>query len=208
MTAFALPDQINGMTTVKSEDASEWHKLFAEAEKRIKEIEHADEGLDIPAINELRYAAFHLLEILTSSPAKQAAHAPKLTAHLQRAIYDASEALISLQLKELKTFQEDYRLIVVSDVVKNYQELMQQAEEASSLIKGNQRSREGRETYYSDALQHVDTLKKTNIILRAARDELNKKLTLHRRDSRRWLIGTVIAAVAATVGLAKLLGAF
>lgn len=71
IAAFALPAQMNGTTTVKSEDASEWHKLFAEAEKRIKEIEHSNEGLDIPAINELRYAAFHLLEILTSSPANQ-----------------------------------------------------------------------------------------------------------------------------------------
>lgn len=196
------------MTTVKSEDASEWHKLFAEAEKRVKEIEHSNEGLDIPAINELRYAAFHLLEILTSTPANQETHKPKLKAHLQRAIYDACEALISLQLKELKTFQDDYRLIVVSDVVKNYQELMQQAEEASSLIKGNQRGHEGRETYYSDALQHVDTLKKTNITLRAARDDLNKKLVLHRRDSRRWAIGIILTAATAIVGLAKLFGAF
>lgn len=85
---------------------------------------------------------------------------------------------------------------------------MQQAEEASSLIKGNQRGHEGRETYYSDALQHVDTLKKTNITLRAARDDLNKKLALHRRDSRRWVIGIILTAATAIVGLAKLFGAF
>lgn len=205
MTAFALPTEMNGTTTVKTDDAAEWHKLFAEAEKRIKEIEHANEGLDIPAINELRYAAYHLLEILNSSPTSQEAHKPKLKAHLQRAIYDACEALISLQLKELKTFQDDYRLIVVSDVVKNYQELMQQAEQASSLIKGNKRGHEGRESYYADALKHVDTLKVTNVTLRAARDDLNKKLALQRRDSRRWILGIIVTLC---LGLGKLFGTF
>lgn len=199
--SFILPPEPNGTVIVKSEDARRWHNLFAEAEKRIKEIEHFNEGLDIPAINELRYVSFHLLEILTSPPAAQESHNAKVISHLQRAIYDACEALISLQLKELRKFQEDYRLTVVSDVINNYQELMQNAEEASSLIKGKQRGHDGREDYYADALKHVDVLQKINITLRAARDELNKKLNIQRRDSRRWVIGIGTALIAAIVGL-------
>lgn len=196
-----LPEELNGAVTIKSEDAIHWHELFAQAERRIKEIEHFNEGLDIPAINELRYVSYHLLEILTSTPVNQATHKVKVVSHLQRAIYDACEALISLQLKELRTFQDDYRLVVVSDVIKNYSELTADAEAASALIKGSQRGHDGREAYYSQALNHVDALSKINATLRAARDELNKKLELRRQDSRRWVIGISVTVAAIVVGL-------
>lgn len=196
-----LPAELNGAVAIKSEDANQWHELFSQAEKRIKEIEHFNEGLDIPAINELRYVGYHLLEILTSEPIKQEEHKRRVVSHLQRAIYDACEALISLQLKELRTFQEDYRLVVVSEVVKDYQQLMTEAEAASSMIKGTQRGHDGREAYYTQALGYVDTLSKINTILRAARDELNKKLEQRRRESRRWVIGIVVTVIAAAVGL-------
>lgn len=197
----ALPNQPNGLSTIKTEDAQDWHKLFAEAEKRIKEIEYAQQGLDIPAINELRYVAFHLLEVLISDQVGQGEHKPKIVSHLQRAIYDACEALISIHLQELRQFQEDYRLIVVSDVVKDYQSLMQEAEEARRLISGIQRGHDGRASYYEKALQHVDALKKINTALRVSRDELNKKLEGHRRESRRWMIGTGLAVLTIVAGL-------
>jgi hypothetical protein len=104
-------------------------------------------------------------------------------------------------LTELKKFQDDYRLAVVSNVIANYQELREKAEEASSLIKGEQRGHDGREAYYAEALKHVETLNKINITLRAARDELNKALAIQRRDSRRWAIGLAAAVLAAIVGL-------
>lgn len=195
-----LPNEVNGIVTVKAEAAKEWHALFVQAEQKIKEIEHCGQGLDIPAINELRYVAFHLLEILTIPASEQADHYKKVVAHLQRAIYDACEALISLQLKELQAFQSDYRLIVVSEVVKNYQELMTEAEAASTLIKGAHRGHEGRTAYYEEALKHVDTLTKTNSSLRVARDELNKKLAIQRRDSRRWAIGITATIVITIIG--------
>lgn len=199
--SVVLPDQPNGLVMLKTEDARAWHTLFAEAEKRIKEIEHFQEGLDIPAINELRYVAFHLLEALISDSAAQENHKSKIVSHIQRAIYDACEALISIHLHELRQFQDDYRLIAVSDVVKDYQSLMVEAEEAKRLISKNRRGHDGRDAYYEKALQHVDTLQRTNSILRASRDELNKKLQNHRRESRRWIIGTGLAILTMVVGL-------
>lgn len=201
MTICLPSDSTKEFATIAITDVAEWHELFQEAERRIKEIE-LHEGLDIPAINELRYVAFHLLEILNAAdPSEKEAHKPKVKAHIQRATYDACEALISIQLKELMQFQEDYRLVVISEVVKNYQELMQQAEQAKSLIKGKQRGHDGREAYYADAMNHVQVLSGINTTLRAARDELNKKLLIQRRDSKRWAIGIAAAIIVAIIGL-------
>lgn len=196
-----LPGSPNGAVVVKTEDAAIWHDLFAQAERRIKEIEHFNEGLDIPAINELRYVSYHLLEMLVAPSVSRDEHGGKVVSHLKRAIYDACEALISIQLEELRTFQVDYRLVVVSEVIKDYSILMQDAEAASALIKGTQRGHDGREEYYTQALKHVDALSKINITLRAAREELNKKLEARRRDSRRWIIGVSVTVLASVVAL-------
>lgn len=196
-----LPNQPNGLSIVKMEDAQAWHKLFAEAEQRIKQIEHTQQGLDIPAINELRYVAFHLLEALVSDQVGQDRHKPKILSHIQRAIYDACEALISIHLHDLRRFQEDYRLVVVSEVIKDYSSLMEKAEEAKRLISETRRGHDGRASYYEIALQHVDTLTQINATLLASRDELNKKLTNQRKESRRWVIGTLLVLCGIVAGL-------
>lgn len=209
-TNVILPTEPNGTIFLKSEIVTEWHALFEEAEKRIKEIEHDNEGLDIPAVNELRYVAYHILQaLMAKNQATKDEECRRALSHLHRSIYDACEALISIQLTQLLKFQSDYQLVPVSTVVKNYQELMEKAESASSLIKGTHRGHDDREKYYGKALEYASQLREINGILRASRDELNKQLAIERRNSRRWVIGAILTGtgiIAATiVGVAKFL---
>lgn len=49
------------------EDIQELTKLYQEAEEILKEIERdTQEGIVVPAVNELRYAGYHLLQALNS----------------------------------------------------------------------------------------------------------------------------------------------
>lgn len=194
-------EKAGGVIYIPQEDIDTWRALFSRAEQRIKEIEHKNEGLDIPAINELRYAGFHLLEVLKQGNCSNPIERQKVTAHIKRAVYDASEALIGIQLNEILKFQDDYRLVVVADVIPEYQQLMQSAEAARELVRGPHKGHDNRDGYYEDALKHVDELKRVNQILRVGREELNKRLALERRTSRRWAIGVAVSIIAAILGV-------
>jgi len=192
-----VPESAAGRVYIPQEDIDTWRDLFASAERRIKEIEHGNEGLDIPAINELRYAGFHLLEVLKHGNTNSVHERQKVTAHIKRAIYDASEALIGIQLKDICKFQDDYRLVVVAEVIPEYQKLMESAEAASELVRGPHKDHDNRDCYYEEALKYVDELKRVNRILRAGRQELNKRLEIKRQTSRRWAIGLAVGAISA-----------
>jgi hypothetical protein len=106
-------------------------QLFAKAEQCIKDIEHNSEGLDIPSINELRYFGWHLLKALTKNNLEELNKAKN---HAKRAIFDACEAQIVSNLTAIEKFQDDYRIVNVSEVLRNYSDLMVSAETAKVFI--------------------------------------------------------------------------
>ena len=100
---------------------SEISDLFKLAEKKIKFVENLDEGLLFPAVNQLRYVAFHLLrESEAQDISLKQEELRKAKNHCQRAIYDSVETGITFCLVKIHEFQEDYKLIVVADVVPAY----------------------------------------------------------------------------------------
>ena len=90
------------------------------AEQHIKLVEH-HEGLAFPPVNELRYAGQHLCRALveTDDGAKEK-HYQDALGHCRRASYDALEILLSYYLERCIKFQDDYRQVVITDVLKSY----------------------------------------------------------------------------------------
>ncbi len=117
-------------------------------------------------------------------------------------MYEAAEAGIIQALREMEDFRDEFRDVVVKDVVDNYLDILIQSESARNLIiKG----RSGRESVESQTAQFMESFRglvRTLKTLGAARDDLNaKKRALVRENRRFWIavigiIGTVAIAVS------------
>ncbi len=114
---------------------SEISELFVLAKEKIKLIEHLDEGLTFQAVNQLRYVAFHLLRAdKTTEENLKKEELRKAKNHCERAIYDAVEPGIVHYLEEIRTFQNDYRMVEITNIIPNYLDISRKADESSGFI--------------------------------------------------------------------------
>ena len=88
-------------------------KEFQSAENKIKQLELMDKNISIPAINELRYVAYHLLTAGQNSSSDETTieELKKATRHTRRAYYDAIEAMLLFLLNRLENFDKVYNTI-------------------------------------------------------------------------------------------------
>ncbi len=82
-------------------------EIFADAENKIKSIERETSELSIPSVNQLRYVAYHLIEILKNSENIDE-ELDKAINHAKRAKYDVLEISCLYYLEEIKEFQDNY----------------------------------------------------------------------------------------------------
>lgn len=179
------------------EKIKELHALFSRTEKRLKKMEYDGEGLDIPAINELRYVAFHLIKSLMGEQ-EQEAELEKAMNHARRAFYDASEACIVLHLSKIKEFEDKYQIAIsISDVIKDYSAHRVKAERARKFLQDG--DRQEKLSFYEDAEEHLLALEGLVELLFALQGELDAKVREQGRVVRRWSIGVLIGMLAAIV---------
>ncbi len=184
--------------------------LFHEAECELKKIEHINDELPIPPINELRYAGHHLARAWSARDKgdEQACggEIDKAARHCQRAIYDAHEVGIQFNLKRIQQFQEDYRTVPVVEVVKNYAELRAQAKAANDHIQLIASKHKGeRDGYYAECREHYNKVKTVADTLDESRDGLNVQIARDARTTRRWAIGIFVGVLSLMVGVAAVI---
>jgi len=177
----------------------EYKKLFQDAEKQIKILENYGFGLNIPAVNELRYVSYHFLGMFSHNDAEIIEDWKKIKGHIQRATYDACEATIFYNLHQYKKFKEDYELIVISEVIPNYLDLKNEADNIKDSINNIKRGEESRDAYYAVAIEYTNKIIEINAKLENAREELNKKMKLIRMKWYRWIVVISVPIVIAIV---------
>jgi hypothetical protein len=168
-------------------------ELFTEAESAIKYIEDFGENLLVPAVNQLRYTGNHLIRYLSSPDNTEELN--DATKHVKRATYDAYETAMLYHHLEYNKFQDDYRRVVVANVIANYSEIQKEIEDSRDFVRKNNGSKTRGENY-KNGKEHLDRLIKNTKILNSSRDELNK---LAKKDRNNFII-TLIAIVIAAVG--------
>ncbi len=94
--------------------------LFKLAEQYAKEVEMLRSEVQIPAINELRYAGYHILNAIDDEETVSEVELLKARSHCHRAMYEAVESGIMFCLDEIKDFQEKHSDVVVSEVIADY----------------------------------------------------------------------------------------
>ncbi|MDL2269251.1 hypothetical protein LJC71_08875 [Desulfosarcina sp. OttesenSCG-928-A07] len=187
---------------------AEIDQLFKLAEEKIKLVENLD-GLPFPAVNQLRYVAFHLLRAEFAPDEKhRESELRKAKNHCQRAIYDASEIGIMHYLNEFALFQNDYRTTTITDVVPDYLEHRRLANEARNFAASITRKSisdhcENQDDQYQKSGEYFEALRKNNEILQEARPELGKKIQRNRRYFLFAITGLTVAILTLIVTILK-----
>ncbi|MDG4574830.1 MAG: hypothetical protein P9C36_05730 [Defluviicoccus sp.] len=193
--------------SISSDEIANIRDLFRDAERQIKRAEEISGELAIPAVNELRYAGWHLLEALCSGdPDNAVEQLARARRHCQRAIFDASDTSIIYLLEKIRTFQDDYRRFVISDVIPDYSILKKTISSTRHKIEKAREGNDRRESYYLEAASSVGQLKDIGDRLDDSREELNKAVRRQNRETFKfWLMAilTAVAAVAAVLALLK-----
>jgi hypothetical protein len=192
-------------------DYKELLQLFTQLEPLQKETEQVAKGLDAAALNETRNAAYHLLIALCDEKVC-AEEIKKAENHTKRAIYDCHEAILLTELDRFKVFKEEYRNVVVTNVIPDYINKCQQAESAKDKIMEvrnqdvqyandyDKKYAPDRNKMYADIAPYLKIIQENNKYFDQARPELNKIITKEndsRRSARNAKIGTLIAVVVA-----------
>lgn len=176
--------------------------LFHRAEDRIKRVESNDKdsGVVVPAINELRYAGFHLLEASTADNDEDCSEQlQRAKRHCQRAVYDAVEVAALDRLDRFDMFDQDYRLVSFGEIIPDYTDKKRYVREVREFI--NETSREEREQKYQQCEEYLDNLDSIVNQLDDARPDINK-------ITRRWRIGIFLTSIGIFISLIALIQAF
>ena len=179
-----------------------YRQLYENADKFSREVAEFRQSIAIPAHNELRYAGHHLLQALDDSGTVAVEEQLRRACiHCERAMYEAAEAGIISLLGSISQFQEDYKDIVVVEVVPEYGDCKATARRAKDLlIRGRSKDATATDTA-SEYMHAFRELRAAGDMLEDARDDLNAKLADQRTNSRRFvataaitLLGSLVAA--------------
>lgn len=187
--------------------AEELVRLFRLAEEKIKLVENLNEELPIPAINELRYAGYHMAQYLAGGPDADEQLA-KAQNHCKRAIFDASEAGVTHQLEVFRVFKHDFRPLIVSETVPDFAQIEAQVRDAKKLILTPRNESDSREAYYEQCSVHLAKLREANERLDLHREDLLKALKRMNWMARTYYFaaaGVAIAFVGVVIGALSLM---
>lgn len=115
--------------------------LYDQADSFAREVTLFQEEAAFPALNELRYAGHHIIQSLSADEEEAQRQFSRAKSHCERAMYEASESGIVTALRMMAAFQKEYSDLVISDVVKDYAALCQQATRAKKLLIAGRKSR-------------------------------------------------------------------
>ncbi|MDH5179452.1 MAG: hypothetical protein OEZ39_02130 [Gammaproteobacteria bacterium] len=184
-------------------EIAEISKLYSAAEDATKNVEdlHAD-GIVIPAINELRYAGYHILNALTSeNDEDKRSEFSKAKKHCIRASYDAIEVGLLSCLAKYKIFREEYKFEVISSVVPDYLDIQSLVGNIKKFMEKADKSQ--REKYFSELKSLYDKLNPAIDKLEYARDQLNNAMNARRKKFYLTIITIILGVIAATFALLR-----
>ncbi|MBX8531686.1 hypothetical protein K5D32_18590 [Pseudomonas cichorii] len=173
-------------------------RLFQLAEEKIKLVENLNQELSIPAINELRYAGYHMTQFLASTGEEADKQLGKAENHCKRAIYDAVEAGVTSQLEMIKVFQSDFRNVIISETITRYPQIRKQIKAARDLILTPRDPATDRSEYYEQCSIHLEIMREAHDELESYREELIQRIEQQNKEARNRQVAfaTLLVALA------------
>ncbi len=181
---------------------------FAEAEYAIKQGELSvqkleDEsrsivfqGVFFPAINELRYAGKHMSDFNVSGRIEDLSEA---IFHCMRAKNDAYDCLVQYRLRDIRSFMEQYKSVVISEVISDYGECLSKINSVKDRC-----GKRSEEVSANTRLEDYNTLKDVCDKFDFYRDDLNAKLKKENTDRFCKIVGTFASVLILIVAIIAL----
>jgi hypothetical protein len=191
-----------------------YREAFDRADQFCRDVQNFVDEAGIPAMNELRYAGFHLLAAIGDDGSLVSkAELVRAYNHAQRASYEAGEAGVLCALDRIKKFKDDYETVPVTPVIPGWIDILRCAQEAIDRVSAARAKDEDARTLDFDVLgaQFRELRDHCNTLV-LAREELNKLLAEQakkldqadrdeRREARRFVTNLVIAVIAVIIGI-------
>ena len=161
-------------------NAVDLHQAYKEAEDALHSLGIVADGVDTAAVNELRYAGRHILDgLIAEGEQEREEQFQRAYRHCERAVYEAYDSAIFYHFDQFDQFKDDYRMIVVSEVVSGFVDIEKTMREARGFLEEARRNSESRADYYRRAIEWYRRVSEAWGTLSAAREELNKKVDQH-----------------------------
>lgn len=178
----------------------EIRRLYDQADSLAREVGELRSEVQIPAINELRYAGHHALQAITDDGEVDIEVLAKAKSHCERAMYEPAEAGIIFCLDSIKDFGKTYSDLVISEVIADYPSRLARAQTALDLVV---KGRSERASVGEHVAAYMDEFRVVRDIMRvfdASRDDLNAKRAQQIRAHRQFAIRALLLLLGALVG--------
>ena len=180
----------------ENDPIKKFKELYNTADQFSREVSEFRSEVAIPAYNELRYAGYHLKKAIDDEGVvSDVEEIRKAISHCERALYEASEAGIIKTLSIINIFKDDYKNLVVGEIVKDYSDILKQAQDGKALLsqgRGDDRTHPERSLLY---MATFEKLKGSCDKLEYNRDDLNAKALSIKRENIRWIVGIILALI-------------
>lgn len=160
--------------------------------------------VQIPAINELRYAGHHILQAITDDGVVDMAAFGKAKSHCERAMYEAAEAGIMYCLDSIEGFGRNYSDLVISEVIADYHQRRARAQQALELVVKGRSGRTSVEEHVAAYVAEYQVMRETMRLFDASRDDLNAKRARQVREYRQFVLRTLLVLLGVLVAAAGL----
>lgn len=198
------PSASAAVEALENELFSKLKTEYETADKIFKNVEQFRNEAGIPSMNELRYAGYHLLHAIQPDGFDEE-HLRLSINHCRRASYEAGEAGILSGLEVVAMFRKDYELIVVTDVLTDWVDILKRCVEIENFTMQAWQSGEDRSKDHANFIAYFNEIKSFCDRLTFAREELNKKIEDDRKANRRFVyticLGVITLVVAIVFGL-------
>jgi len=200
--------------TEDSNSAGQWQellRLFEKAEQELKSTEYDVDELEIPSVNELRYAGYHLTrararELESGGHLDLAAgdELDKARRHCQRAIFDAIEIRIVSYLESLREIHKAYASAGVADIasqyIDGYIDDLTAADRARAFLAEARNDHPNREQYYDRCRPYIESLDEIYAKWRNAAPAISAAVRRERRQEF-WKVAGLVVAAASAMGI-------
>lgn len=172
----------------------------------VREVGLFCDEVSIPAMNELRYAGYHVFQAIdaTTGAVADLDHLRKALGHCDRAQYEAAEAGIMEASGIITRVRSDHPDIVISDVLKAYPDFLKRAKKAYDAVIEGRSGRSSVTDHTEQYIGHFRALKEAVDDIDAYSDDLRAASKKVENDNRKYYlqmavrIGVPIAVIVLT----------
>lgn len=181
---------------------------FQTAELDIKQAEVADKqnnGVLIPAMNELRYCSYHIIKAInTVDQHEQKEQLHRATRHCERASYDALELGLATLVLKIGEFQNKYasKKVIFASVITDYANDMALVRQSQELLEGNYKDKNEN---FKAIRKKLSEIKKIYFKLQEAETDIQTQLKHNDRKFYFACLGLIVSTVIAISGWYKVI---